>query len=67
LDSESAATLEAESGYTMETPQVTQFRQHILDGMWSKAEAALRYLCIADEDGLLVTSIVFSAFWVLNF
>ncbi|KAH9483891.1 WD repeat-containing protein 26-like protein [Psilocybe cubensis] len=49
---ESAATLEAESGYTMEAPEVTQFRQYILEGMWPKAEAALMRLGVHEEDGL---------------
>ncbi|KDR73582.1 hypothetical protein GALMADRAFT_620676 [Galerina marginata CBS 339.88] len=49
---ESAATLEAESGYTMESPEVSQFRQYILDGMWPKAEAALARLGVQEEEGL---------------
>ncbi|KAI0273432.1 WD40 repeat-like protein [Gloeopeniophorella convolvens] len=49
---ESAATLEAESGYVMETPRVAEFRQCILDGAWSEAEAALEHLSVADDDGL---------------
>jgi hypothetical protein len=39
--SESAATLEAESGYVMESPQVAEFRQCILEASWTQAEAAL--------------------------
>ena len=39
--SESAATLEAESGYRMESPQVAHFRRCILEGNWSEAEASL--------------------------
>ncbi|KAG2020064.1 WD repeat-containing protein [Coprinopsis cinerea AmutBmut pab1-1] len=50
---ESAATLEAESGYELEAPKVTQFRQYILDGMWLKAEEALDHLNVVDEDDLL--------------
>ncbi|CAA7271486.1 unnamed protein product [Cyclocybe aegerita] len=49
---ESAATLEAESGYTMESPEVSQFRQYILDGMWSKAEAALERLMSEEDEAL---------------
>ncbi|KAF8912044.1 WD40 repeat-like protein [Gymnopilus junonius] len=49
---ESAATLEAESGYTMESPEVSLFRQYILDGMWAKAEAALGRLGVQDKEGL---------------
>lgn len=52
--SESAATLEAESGYEMETPPVARFRQHVLEGEWNKAEAALKGLGVSEEEGLLV-------------
>jgi hypothetical protein len=52
--SESAATLEAESGYSMEAPEVSDFRQYILDGSWGKAEAALIRLAVSDEEGLWV-------------
>ena len=56
LISESAATLEAESGYAMESPEVSQFRQLILDGLWSKADAALTRLGVDEEEGLWVSS-----------
>ncbi|KAI0063418.1 WD40 repeat-like protein [Artomyces pyxidatus] len=49
---ESAATLEAESGYVMETPQVAEFRQCVLEGAWTDAEAALMHLGVRDDDGL---------------
>ncbi|KAJ7343183.1 WD40 repeat-like protein [Mycena albidolilacea] len=49
---ESAATLEAESGYAMEKPEVTDFRQYILDARWSKAENALQRLGVQDREGL---------------
>lgn len=49
---ESAATLEAESGYAMESPEVSQFRQYILDGLWSKAEMALERLGVQENEGL---------------
>ncbi|KAF8163539.1 WD40 repeat-like protein [Crassisporium funariophilum] len=49
---ESAATLEAESGYTMESPEVSRFRQYILDGMWTKADAALMQLGVEEDEGL---------------
>ncbi|KAF9469272.1 WD40 repeat-like protein, partial [Collybia nuda] len=49
---ESAATLEAESGYSMETSEVSDFREYILDGSWSKAEAALMRLGVSDDEGL---------------
>ncbi|KAK7037966.1 WD-domain-containing protein, partial [Favolaschia claudopus] len=49
---ESAATLEAESGYAMETPDVTDFRQYILEARWSKAEDALHRLGVEDQESL---------------
>ncbi|KAG6865928.1 hypothetical protein C0991_010429 [Blastosporella zonata] len=49
---ESAATLEAESGFVMEAPEVADFRQCILDGSWTKAETALMRLGVTDEDAL---------------
>ncbi|KAF8350519.1 WD40 repeat-like protein [Amanita rubescens] len=50
---ESAATLETESGYSMETQEVSQFKQYILHGHWPKAEAALTRLGVNDEASLL--------------
>jgi len=49
---ESAATLEAESGYVMETSRVAEFRRCILEGTWSEAESALEHLGVAENDGL---------------
>ncbi|OSX65346.1 hypothetical protein POSPLADRAFT_1179030 [Postia placenta MAD-698-R-SB12] len=49
---ESAATLEAESGYTMETPEVSEFRRCILEADWSNAHAALVRLGATEEDEL---------------
>ncbi|KAH9928530.1 WD40 repeat-like protein [Epithele typhae] len=49
---ESAATLEAESGYIMETPEVAYFRRCILDGSWEAAETALGRLGVSEGDGL---------------
>ncbi|KAK7693817.1 hypothetical protein QCA50_003389 [Cerrena zonata] len=49
---ESAATLEAESGYSMESPEVSDFRQCVLDGAWTQAEAALERLGVAEDGGL---------------
>ena len=54
LPSESAATLEAESGYVMETSRVAEFRRCILEGTWSEAERALEHLDVAEDDGLWV-------------
>lgn len=56
--SESASTLEAESGYTMEVPQVANFRRYILDGLWAKAEAALLRLGVTEGDGLWVSEVI---------
>ncbi|OBZ75757.1 WD repeat-containing protein 26 [Grifola frondosa] len=50
--SESAATLEAESGYIMETPEVAEFRKCILDAYWDSAEAALMRLGVAEGERL---------------
>lgn len=55
--SESAATLEAESGYTMETPDVSRFRQCILDGDWDSAEDTLMRLGLSEEEGLWVSGL----------
>ncbi|KAI0306418.1 WD40 repeat-like protein [Multifurca ochricompacta] len=49
---ESAATLEAESGYVMETSRVAEFRRCILEGTWNEAEHALERLGVAEDDGL---------------
>ena len=61
LISESAATLEAESGYSMESPDVSQFRQYILDELWSKAEMALERLGVQEDEGLWVRRAVWEA------
>lgn len=53
---ESAATLEAESGYTMEAPEVSEFRRHILEGSWSNAEAVLMRLGVTDMGALWVNA-----------
>ena len=45
----------------MESPEVSQFRQLILDGLWSKAEAALMRLGVDEEEGLWVGSLHFSS------
>ncbi|KAI0780438.1 WD40 repeat-like protein [Trametes elegans] len=49
---ESAATLEAESGYIMETPEVAEFRRCILDASWDSAETALMHLGVTEGEGL---------------
>ena len=52
---ESATTLEAESGYIMETPEVAEFRRCILNASWDSAEAALMRLSVTENDGLWVS------------
>ncbi|KAH9848901.1 WD40 repeat-like protein [Lenzites betulinus] len=49
---ESAATLEEESGYIMETPEVAEFRRCILHASWDSAEAALMRLGVSEGEGL---------------
>ncbi|KAG9318564.1 hypothetical protein JVU11DRAFT_656 [Chiua virens] len=49
---ESAATLEAESGYSLEAPEVTQFRRYILNADWANAESLLSHLTAADEEAI---------------
>ncbi|KAH7926652.1 WD40 repeat-like protein [Leucogyrophana mollusca] len=49
---ESAATLEAESGYSLESPDVSSFRNYIMDASWASAEALLIQLGVADEESL---------------
>lgn len=60
--SESAAVLEAESGYSMEAPEVSNFRRYVLDGSWAKAEAALLRLGVSEEEGFWVSF----AFWMYH-
>jgi hypothetical protein len=50
---ESAATLEAESGYKLEETEVSDFRRFVLEGVWSSAEALLHNF-ISDKESLLV-------------
>lgn len=57
---ESAKTLEAESGYLLETQEVAQFRQYILHGHWAKAEVALTRLGVHDEASLLEAKFLIS-------
>ena len=52
---QSAATLEAESGYTMEAPEVASFRRYIMQASWSAAEEALMRLGVTDAAGLWVS------------
>ncbi|KAI5121012.1 hypothetical protein M0805_005958 [Coniferiporia weirii] len=49
---ESAETLEAESGYKMESSEATFFRQCILDGRWTDADSCLSGLGVTNGDNL---------------
>ena len=60
--SESAVTLEAESGYAMESQEVAEFRHHVLEASWEQAEAALVRLGVTDEDNLMVRFAVSDSF-----
>lgn len=57
---ESAATLEAESGYIMEAPEVSEFRECILDASWDLAVASLANLGVVDQQSYLVGLFRFS-------
>ena len=48
---ESANTLEEESGFVMESPDVLRFRRLVLDGRWSETEKELSNL-VSDESEL---------------
>ncbi|GAA5877585.1 hypothetical protein JCM16303_003387 [Sporobolomyces ruberrimus] len=50
---DTAATLEAESGFIVEDPSVASFRQSILDGRWSEAETILPSLPLSHSDNSL--------------
>jgi len=39
----------------MEAPEITQFRQHILNGHWSSAQSALTRLGVTDEEDVWVS------------
>ena len=62
---ESAATLEAESGYIMEVSEVSQFRQNILEGNWDQAISLLHSMGIDSEEILLVCYYVYSEYCIL--
>lgn len=64
--SESAATLEVESGYSLESHQVAAFRRCILDGSWDEAESGLSQLGVTDEDSLLVCCPLVQCFVLLT-
>ncbi|KAL1755957.1 WD40-repeat-containing domain protein [Schizophyllum commune] len=47
---ESATALEHESGYAMEATDVSDFRQYVMDGQWTKAESVLTRLVASDDE-----------------
>ncbi|KAF7311490.1 WD-domain-containing protein [Mycena kentingensis (nom. inval.)] len=49
---ETAATLEAESGYAMESLKVAEFRSYIMEAQWTEAEDALLGLGVRDPEAL---------------
>ncbi|THH10834.1 hypothetical protein EW145_g1054 [Phellinidium pouzarii] len=49
---ESAATLESESGYKMESPEVTHFRKCVLEGRWVDADSCLSTLGVSNGENL---------------
>ena len=49
-----ADTLEAESGFQLESNLVSSFRHSILEGRWDEAEEALEDLGVRDEDEVKV-------------
>lgn len=52
--SDSAAALEKESGFELESTHVSAFRHAVLNGVWEDAETELAHLNIADPDDLRV-------------
>lgn len=56
---ETAATLEAESGFSYETNRVADFRRSVLEGDWINAERSLVTLGVRDTDSLRVCSLFF--------
>ncbi|KDQ07069.1 hypothetical protein BOTBODRAFT_120606 [Botryobasidium botryosum FD-172 SS1] len=57
---ESARTLEAESGYTLESGIVAEFRRAVIEGEWEELEAALLQLGVQNEDDLQTTRFLIS-------
>lgn len=47
---ESANTLEEESGYVMEDPDILEFRKLVLGGRWSEAEKEVPNLIVDDSE-----------------
>lgn len=55
---ETAATLEAESGYSLEAPSVSSFKRYIINGDWESADDVLTQLGVENEEVLLVRRIL---------
>lgn len=49
FQSESARTLEKESGVALHVPEVNQFRQHVLMGDWEKVIHALPLVGLTEK------------------
>lgn len=54
MNSESAVTLERESGIRLHDPPIAQLRQDILQGNWDSVSNHLNVLGITSEDNLRV-------------
>jgi len=63
LSRETAATLEAESGFSYETSHVRAFRRLVLSGDWNAVEKSLESLEVRDGDNLRVCRALFCASW----
>lgn len=50
LISESAETLESESGYSLESPEVAEFRRSVLEGDWTKVIGSLSEMGIPAQN-----------------
>jgi len=55
---DTASTLQAESGFTVEDPAVASFRQSILEGRWSDVEAIVSSLPLERPESALVCSLL---------
>jgi len=61
LSRETAATLEAESGFSYETSHVRAFRRLVLSGDWNAVEKSLETLDVRDGDNLRVCRSFFTS------
>lgn len=58
MSSEAAATLEHESGYRLESDDVSQLRHSVTHGLWDDAPAFLRRLGVAGENERVIPYIL---------